>query len=247
MNRFETVEIVPGGTHYRMLQSDRLLLSIPGGVFEGYEPDTVFPPRWRARHASHPVRRLFWNPDTLEFLMTGLDAQPARFVESFGSASYRSFLQAVWIPAPPVVLSRPFWHPSDPYEPFDGPARTLSLRTQLGFRATLSGLRPPGEWVWVLNATDAYLDALGAGIEGLPPEAEAVREVALTPPLDLGDPRAAAALEELATQHVGALFPVLRGDRFAGAQALSLSHIHTAAALLEKRGIQCQEGAFWPH
>jgi hypothetical protein len=246
VTRFEAVEIVPAGTHYQLLQLGGLLLSIPRGVFDAYEPDTVFPPQWRPRVSSFPRRQLFWNPTTREFLMAGLDSRPARIVESFGSNPYRSFLQAVWIPAPPAVLTRPFWNPSDPYEPFDVPARTLSMRTQLSFRETLARLRPPEGCAWVLNATDPYLEAHGAGTGDPAPDADIVREVTLTPPLDLRAPEATTALEALATQHVGAVFPVLRGNRFAAVQALSLSNLHVAAALLEEQGIEYHEGEFWP-
>lgn len=247
MGRFETVRILPRGGHYDLHQGDRLVFSIPTGLFEGYEANAVFPPHWRPLTPSHPVRRLFWNPASHELLMAGFEPNPARAVEAFGSTPFRSYLQALWIPEPPVLLTRPFWNPPDPHDSFDRSARTLSYRTQMDLRAALSRLRPPEGWTTVINAIDAYAEELGMGAEGTPAEPDGIRELSLTPPLDLTDEITGQALELLAIDHVGKAFPVLRGRFLAALHALSLSDLHSAAAALSRFGITSQEGAFRPH
>ncbi len=247
MPDFETVVIEARSGRYEVAQGEHLLLAVPAAVFERYEAEAVFPPAWAARQESHPVRRLFWNPQTAEFLMAGLEAHPARTVEGWGSTPYRSYLQGLWLPTPPVLLLRPFWNPSDPYEPFDAAARRRSFDAQSRLLRTLTGLRPPAGWSAILNATDPYLDALGVNAPGTPPDPEAIREVSLTPPGALTSAPIAQALEILATEHAGAVFPVLREGVLAGAHALILPALHAAQALLDRLGIPSQEGPYRPH
>jgi len=244
---FETVVIEARAGRYEVTQAGEVLLAVPAPVFDRYEASDVFPPGWRARSAGHPVRRLFWNPESTEFLMAGLEAHPARTVEGGGSTPYRSYLQGFWVPEPPVLLLRPYWNPADPYDAFDTPARLRSLRAQKRFLETLTGLRPPQGWTAILNATDPYLEALGVNATGEPADPDAVRELSLTPPAGLDSPTVAQALEILATEHVGSVFPVLREGVLAGAHALSLPAAHAAQALLDRLGIPHQEGPFRPH
>lgn len=244
---FETVVIEQRKGRYEVVQGEEVLLAVPAPVFESYEAASVFPPAWEPREVSHPVRRLFWNPDTAEFFMAGLEAHPARTVEGWGSTPYRSYLQGFWIPAPPVLLLRPFWNPSDPYDPFDAAARRRSFVVQTRLLRILGGLRPPEGWSAILNATDAYLEALGVEGGRALPEPDAMRELSVTPPVSLTCERAARALELLGTEHAGALFPVLREEALAGVHALTLSAFHTAQALLDRFDLPHQEGPFRPH
>ncbi len=244
---FETVLIEARAGRYEVTQAGECLLAVPVSVFDRYETDHVFPPGWQARVPAHPVRRLFWNPQTTEFLMAGLDAHPARTVEGAGSTPYRSYLQGFWIPEPPVLLLRPYWSPADPYDPFDAAARQLSFRVQWRFREILTGLRPPAGATTILNATDPYLGALGVNLDGTPVDRDALRELSLTPPAPLGSPAVAQTLEALATEHVGAAFPVLGEDTLTGVHVLSLASLHAVEALLDRVGIPYQEGPFRPH
>lgn len=245
--RFEPVVIEPRGGHYRLAQGEELLLSMPRALFEAYEADSVFPPAWQSLDPAHPVRRLFWNPQTAEFLMAGLETHPVRTVEAFGTTPYRSYLQALWLPAPPLLLLRPHWNPPDPADPFDAPARRKSFEVQRRFLDLVGRLRPPPGWGAVLNATDPYLEALGVVPEGPGGSPEALWEVSLTPPapLDRGD--GAAALEELATACAGRLFPALRGGALAAVHALALRDQHESEALLTRHGLAHQRGPFRPH
>jgi len=244
---FETVVIEARSGRYEVVQGGTTLLAVPGAVFERYEPTAVFPPAWEARREGHAVRRLFWNPQTAEFLMAGLEEHPARVVEGWGSTPYRSYLQSLWVPTPPVLLLRPFWNPADPYEPFDAAAKNRSFTAQSSLLRILAGLRPPDGWSAILNATDPYLDALGVSASGAPPDPDAIREVSLTPPGSLASNAVAQALEALTTEQVGAAFPLLREGTLAGVHALCLPALHAAQALLDRLGIPHQEGPFRPH
>lgn len=247
MSAFETVVIEARSGRYEVTQAGEVLLAVPAEVFDRYEADDVFPPGWRDRAAAHPVRRLFWNPQTAELIMAGLDAHPARAVESRGSTPYRSYLQGLWLPEPPVLLLRPYWNPADPYDAFDMPARLRSFRAQWRFLEILSGLRPPPGWTAIFNATAPYLEALGVDLEGGPHDPEAIREISLTPPASLDSPTVAQTLEILATEHVGSASPVLRKGVLAGVHTLTLPAMHSVQALLERLGIPHQEGPFRPH
>lgn len=247
MTGFRTVVIERAGGHFQVTQDGRPLFLVPSGILERFSADSAFPPAWEAVEPGHPLRRLFWNPDTAELLMAGLEEHPARFAEAHGASPYRSYLQAIWLPEPPVLLLRPYWNPSDPYDPFDDDARRASFRAQWRFREILEGLRPPPAWTVVFNAVDAYLDALGVRVEGPEQGAEPVRELSLTPPLALSDPAVRSALEALATREVGRAFPVVRGDALVGAHALELGDLHRAEALLAEAGIAYQVGSYLPH
>jgi hypothetical protein len=247
MKPFEAVVIEPSGGRYQVLRGKQLLLSVPRDLFERYEADVVFPPQWKAVNPAHPVRRLFWNPDSREFLMVGLEAHPARTAESFGSTPYRTFLHGFWIPTPPLLLLRPHWNPADPYDAFDGPARRRSFEVQRRFLDLLGNLRPPEGWSAVLNATNSYLEALGVSVHGPAPDSDAIREVSLTPPGALGDDAVAEALDTLANEQVGEAFPVLRGDLLSGVHTLDLPTVHCVEAVLDRLGIAYQHGPYRPH
>ncbi len=247
MPAFETVVIEPRGGRYEVTQGGEILLAVPAPVFDRYETDGVFPPSWHSRAPAHPVRRLFWNPQTAEFLMAGLEAHPARAVEGSGSTPYRSYLQGFWLPEPPVLLLRPYWNPADPYDAFDTPARLKSFRAQWRLLEILTGLRPPAAWSAIFNATDPYLEALGVDLAGTPPEPDAVREISLTPPASLNSSTVVQTLEILATEHVGGAFPVLREGVLAGVHTLTLPAMLSVQALLDRLGIPHQEGPFRPH
>jgi hypothetical protein len=247
LSPFETVIIETRAGHYELTQAGEVLLAVPEAVFDQYEADDVFPMGWRPRSPGHPVRRLFWNPENAEFLMAGLEAHPARTVEGAGATPYRSYLQGFWLPEPPVLLFRPYWNPADPYDAFDTPARLRSFRAQWRLLQTLTGLRPPSGWTAIINATDPYLEALGVNTSGTPVDPDAVRELSLTPAAPLASPAVAQALEVLATEHVGAAFPVLREGVLAGVHALILPALHAVQALLDRVGIPHQEGPFRPH
>jgi hypothetical protein len=244
---FETVVIEPRGGHYVVAQGNEVLLAVPAAVFERYEAGAVFPPSWDGREESHPVRRLFWNPETAEFLMAGLGAHPVRTVEGAGSTPYRSFLQGFWVPSPPVLLMRPYWNPPDPYDPFDAEARRRSFHAQRRLLGILTGLLPPAGWSAILNATDPFLEAVGLDPAAAEADPEGIREVSLTPPGFLESGRVAEALEILATEHVGSLFPILREGVLAGVHALCLPALHAAQALFDRLGILHQEGPYRPH
>jgi hypothetical protein len=244
---FTPVVIDRAGGHYQLMQGRDVLLRIPGGLFAQYKADSVFPPLWRPREESHPVRRLFWNPDSREFLMAGLDAHPARLGEEFGSTPFRSFLQGFWIPTPPVLLLRPYWNPADPYDDFDRRARQTSFDAQWSFWNLLGRLMPPHGWNAILNATDPYLEALGVTLEGPPAEPEAIRELSLTPPGPVGDASIRKALEALAVENAGNCFPMIREGALCGVHTLCLPALHSAEALLRSLDITCQEGPFRPH
>lgn len=245
--RFDTVVIEQKRGRYEVAQGDEVLLAVPAAVFEAYDVESVFPPAWGVREPSHPVRRLFWNPETAEFFMASLEAHPARTAEAWGSTPYRSYLQGFWIPAPPVLLLRPYWNPSDPYDPFDAAARRRGFAVQARFLEILQGLRPPQGWTAILNATDPYLDALGVSAPGAAYDPEEIRELSLTPPAPLSLEAAAGVLDLLATEHAGTLYPVLRENALASVHALTLFALHTAQALLDRAGLPHQEGPFRPH
>ncbi len=247
MGAYEPVTIEAKGGHYELTREGGLLLKVPRNVFERYRSDTVFPPAWPAREEEHPVRRVYWNPDTREFLMAGLDAHPARTAELHGGTPFRSYLQGFWLPDPPVLLLRPFWNPADPYDPFDRAARSRSLRTQIAFVELLEGLRPPEGWAIVLNATQEYLEALGMGPRGTPGSPGEILSVSLAPPVPREDPAARAALEALGLDHVGDAFPVLRAGALAGAYALGLPSVHAVEAVFREHGLHYQVGPFRPH
>ncbi|GAB4264478.1 MAG: hypothetical protein Kow0092_16150 [Deferrisomatales bacterium] len=247
MERFETIVIEREGGHYTVKQAETVLLTVPAPVFERYEATSVFPPAWRSLQPSHPVRRLYWNPDTTEFLMAGLDAHTARTAEAYGTTGYRSFLQGFWLPHPPVLLLRPFWNPESPYDDFDTAARRRSFEVQQRFTGILFRLRPPAGWSAVLNATAPYLEALGVTPQGGPADPEAVAEVSLTPPGSLATPEVAEALRALAVEHAGEVCPVLREGVLAGVHALSRPAMHAAQALLDRFGLLHQEGPYRPH
>ena len=246
MGEFETVTIEARGGHYEVHQGGRLLFRVPRDVFDRYEPDAVFPPLWKAREEEHPVRRLYWNPRSRELLMAGLEAHPARTAELYGSSPFRSFLQALWIPRPPVLLVRPFWNPATPREPFGPEARKENFRIQREFLEILARLRAPRAWTAVLNATQPYLEALGAD-PGPHPEPGTVREISLTPPASLEDPAPREALRRFAVDHAGLLFPVVRPGLLVGIHALSLPACHVAEAVLQELDLLYQEGPFRPH
>lgn len=245
--RFETVVIEAQGGRYEVRRGDRTLLAVPRAVFEAHDADCVFPPGWRPLREAHPVRRLFWNPADAEFLMAGLETHPARTVEGWGASPYRAYLQGIWIPAPPVLLLRPFWNPATPYEPFDEGARRRSFDAQMAFVQILSGLRPPPHWTGVLNVTDLYLEALGVSPQPGAESAAEIREGAVTPPLSLDDGRARQALEELALRHVGEVFPVVREGCLAGFHTLTLAAVQSARVLLAGLGLDSQAGPYRPH
>ena len=247
MGEFQTVTIEARGGHYELVQGGEVLFRIPRAVFERYDAGAVFPPSWAPAAREHPVRRVYWNPRSLELLMAGLEAHPARTPELHGTASFRSFLQGFWIPRPPVLLLRPFWNPGDPREPFDRPARERSFQVQMRLVDILERLRPPPSWAVILNATEPYLEALGVDPDGPPPGPGAVRELSLTPPASLEDEAAREALEAFALDHPGTLFPVIRPGRLVGVHALSLPAEHTAEAVLRGLGLLYQEGPFRPH
>ncbi|MFU8856473.1 MAG: hypothetical protein ACNA8S_05635 [Deferrisomatales bacterium] len=247
MTHFETVVIEPRRGHYVLAQGTQTLLSVPASVFERYEASSVFPPSWAPKQPSHPVRQLFWNPDTLEFLMAGLEQHPARTAEGWGSAPFRSYLQGYWVPAPPVLLLRPFWNPADPEDPFDTAARRHSLEVQQRFLRLIGGLRPPAGWSAILNATAPYLEVLGVNRPGLPAEPGEILEASLTPPGNLSSAAAAQALERLATEQAGRVFPVLREGALTGVHALCLPDLLAAQAVLDQHGLLHQEGPFRPH
>lgn len=244
---FETVVIEARRGRYELRQGQQILLAVPRQVFENYRADCVFPPAWPPLGDGHPIRRLFWNPTDAEFLMTGLDIHPARAVEGAGGARYRAYVQGIWLPQPPLLLLRPFWNPHDPYEPFDEAARRRSFAAQMALVQVLAGLRPPSAWAQVLNATDLYLEALGVSPEASEQGPPQVREGALTPAAPLGNPTTQAALEELALQHVGEIFPLLRSESLAGFHTLTLGAVQTAQALLARHGFDTQEGPYRPH
>ncbi len=243
----QAVVIEREGGHYRIRRGDRTLLAVPVPLFERYEAQEVFPPRWRSLREIHPLRRLFWSPETREFLMVGLEEHPARTVEGHGSNPYRSYLEGFWVPSPPLILLRPFWNPASLDAPFDEAARQLSLRAQRTMIETLSSLRPPEDWGAVLNATAPYLEALGVSPHPASPEPEALREVYLTPPGNLDDPSVSRVFEQIAIEHVGSLFPVLRNRSLEGFHALCLPALHTAEGLLDEARISHQQSPFRPH
>ncbi len=246
--RFETVVIELRGGHYRVVRGDEVLLAVPRDVFEAYDADAVFPPAWQPRDTGgHPVRRLYWNPGTREFLMAGLQAHPARVAEGWGSTPYRSFLQAFWLPRPPVLFVRPFWQPGDPTAPFDEAARQTSFHVQERFVDLLGRLRPPPGWTAVLNATTPYLEAVGVSLDARPVGPDAVHELSLAPVPGPRDPHARAALEAVATGHPGRLFPVVRAGRLVAVHALDLPARHQGEAVLREHGLGYQEGPYLPH
>jgi hypothetical protein len=247
MSDFKTVVIQKVGGHYELTQTRVPLLRIPETGFMQYDAQTVFPPEWRSLEDSHPVRLLFWNPETAEYLMAGLEVHPARVAEGHGTSPFRSFLQGFWIPRPPVLLLRPYWNPADPYDPFDGDARRRSFGAQRRFLQILDGLMPPRGWTSILNATDPYLEALGVNSEGMPADPESIRELSLTPPARLDSPAVSKALEVLAVHHTGSCFPVLRDGTLSGAHALCMPALHSCAALFQSLSIPFQEGPFRPH
>ena len=247
MTDFQTVVIDRVGGHYHVVQGEDLLLRVPESVFQQFEADSVFPPDWRPLSESHPVRRLFWNPDTREFLLAGLEELSARVAEGHGTSPFRSFLQGLWVPRPPVLLLRPYWNPADPYEPFDQAARQMSFSAQWHFLEILGRLRLPPEATGILNATDAYLEALGVNAAGVPFDGEAIRELSLTPPESLEAPRVWKALEVIATEYAGTCFPLVHRGMLRGAHALCLPAIQSCEALFQSLSISCQEGPFRPH
>jgi len=244
---FRTVVIERDGGRLRLSQEGAVLLRLPASLLDRFAADSVYPPAWQALLPCHPVRRLFWNPTTDEFLMAGLEENPARVVEELGGSHYRAYLQGFWLPEPPLLLLRPYWNPEDPYDPFDDEARRESFRVQWRFREILGGLRPPQGWAAVFNAVDAYLDALGVAPEGPDGEPEELRELSVTPPAVLEDPTAKRALEALATREVGRVFPVVRDGALVGAQALDLDGLHRGEAVLAEAGLLFQQGPFRPH
>ncbi|MBI5442991.1 MAG: hypothetical protein HY900_17475 [Deltaproteobacteria bacterium] len=246
MGRFPTVVIDPAGAGFRVAQGGRDLLRVPAAVLEAYEADCVFPPEWGARGGASGERRLFWHPETLEYLMAAVEAHPVRVVEALGSEPYRSYLQGFWLPRFRALVLRIYWNPADPLDPFGEEARRESLRVQLRFLELLRGLRPPARWTAVLNATEAYLDAVGLnGADGLDPET--IRELSLTPPVRLATAEGARALELVGTRLASTCFPVLDEETLRGAYALSLQDLHTAEACLADLGLLTKEGAYEPH
>lgn len=247
MGDFRTVVIERDGGQFRLSQGGDALLRLPAGLLDRFSADAVFPPAWTALEPCHPVRRLFWNETSGEFLMTGLEDHPVRAIERLGASPYRSYVQGLWLPSPPLLLLRPYWNPPDPYAPFDGEARRESFRAQGRLCALLHRLRPPEGWTAVFNAVDDYLEALGVTVEGPGDEPEAVRELSLTPPAPLGEPEGRNALEALAVGEVGRAFPVVRGGALAGVHALDLGDLHRAEAVLAAAGLAYQVGPYRPH
>lgn len=231
------------GAHYRVVRDGELLFRVPGGVFESYQADAVFPPLWTPAAGPEPLRRLLWQPRSKELLMGGPESQPAGLAEVFGNSAFRAYLHGLWIPTPPTVYLRPFWHPGDPYEPFDLRARRASYEVQRGFLSLLASLRPPAGWCAVLNAVEPVLESLMGAAEEDP-----LRELSLTPPGQLADPRVRGALETLALEQVGGCAPVLRdGTLLVGVWAPSLRDQQAAEAALAEAGLLCQEGPYRPH
>jgi hypothetical protein len=236
------------GNAFRVTRDEELLLRIPRVLFDTYAQDTVFPPSWTdTTGVAHPVRRLYWNPRSRQFLMVGLERHPARVVESHGTTAYRSFLQGFWMPRPPVLLLRPFWNPADPAASFDVRARAESLDVQLSFYRLLAQMRPPRGWSTILNATDSYLEALGlTSIDGSS-EIEAIQELSLAPSPTLGSPQAIRLLNAFSQRHLKSVFPVLRGDALSSLHTLGLDARHGAEALLLELGTGYQLGPWQPH
>ncbi|HSH69805.1 MAG TPA: hypothetical protein VK997_07795 [Deferrisomatales bacterium] len=240
--------IEQSGGSYRLSRDGELLLVVPQALFDTYAQDSVFPPSWPdATGGAHPVRRLYWNPENRQFLMAGLERHPARVVEGHGLTAYRSFLQGFWLPEPPVLLLRPFWNPPDPYAAFDQQARARSLGLQLQFHRLLAQMRPPHGWATILNATDAYLEALGITSADGSSDPEAIHELSLIPPLALGRPPAVRLLDALSQEHLKTVFPLLRDGALCGLHTLGLDARHGAEALLETSGSLYQPGILRPH
>jgi hypothetical protein len=249
MSNFQTVVIEPIAGRYRVAQGGRTLFLIPRAVMEQFEPEAVFPPEWPSRESERlEVRRLFWEPNTLEFLMADFEAHPARLVEELGSAPYRAYLQSLWLPPSGALLTRIHWNPADPYDPFDEQARRASLRVQLQFVQRMAALRPPEHWTVVLNVVEAYLEAVG--LQGGPSSpAGELLELSLTPPLPWGNREGEGwrALEAAGVALAGDCFPVVRAARFCAVHALSLRDLQAAEALLNRQGVLTKEGSFDPH
>jgi hypothetical protein len=240
--------IEPRGDSYRVSRGDELLLVVPRELFDTYAQDSVFPPSWPdSTGDAHPVRRLYWNPATRQFLMAGLERHSARVVEGHGHTAYRSFLQGFWVPQPPLLLLRPFWNPPDPYAAFDRQARAESLHLQLRFHQLLAQMRPPRGWTAALNATDAYLEALGITAEDGSRDPEAIHELSLMPAQALGHPPTMHLLDALAQEHVKAVFPLLRHGSLVGLHTLGLGARHGAEALLQTSGTDYHPGPPRPH
>lgn len=233
---------------YRVSQGADPLLRVPQAVFERFDANCVFPPLWSAEGGIHPVRRLYWNPETHEFLMFGLDENTVvRSGDVFGPCGYRSFLQGFWLPTPPVVLLRPFWKPDTPYDPFDGDARHRSFRVQQRFLSLLDRLLPPDGYSAILNATEPYLEVLGLDPTQAPGNPDEIFDVSLTPAVSLTDPEAAAALEHLAVHQAGDCFPILRQGTLVGVHALGLRERLAVEGELLRRGLACREGPGHAH
>ncbi len=242
------VLIEQSGGSYRVSRGGELLLVVPRALFDTYAQDSVFPPSWPdTTGGAHPVRRLYWNPETRQFLMAGLERHPARVVEGHGLTAYRSFLQGFWLPEPPVLLLRPFWNPPDPYAAFDRQARSTSLDLQLRFHQLLAQMRPPPGWTTILNATDSYLEALGITSTDGSSDPEAIHELSLMPPQALGRPPAVRLLDALSQEHVRTVFPLLRDGALSGLHTLGLDARHGAEALLQASGTDYHPGILRPH
>lgn len=242
------VVIESHGGSFLVTRDGELLLRIPRSLFDNYAQDTVFPPTWMdTTGVAHPVRRLYWNPVSRQFLMAGLERHPARVVEGHGTTAYRSFLQGFWLPAPPVLLLRPFWNPADPFAGFDDRARMESLQVQLSFYRMLSQMRPPAAWTTILNATDSYLDALGITSLDGDNHPEAIQELSLVPPLALDQTPATQLLERLSHRHLRSAFPVLREGFLHSLHTLGLHSRLATEALLSDFGAEYQIGPWLPH
>lgn len=242
----QPVVIDRSGGHYQVVRGGEVLLRVPARLFERFEANSVFPPLWECPEV-HPVRRFYWNPDTLEFLMFGLDEEGVRSGDTFGPSGYRSFLQGFWAPTPPLLFLRPFWRPETPYDPFDAGARRLSYEVQLRFLRLVEQLRPPAGWGAVLNAVSPYLDALGLGAEGRPGDPDDILELSLMPPAPTKDPAVSALLERLAVEQAGDCCPVLRDGALAGVHALGRRELNAAEAAVAAAGLDCREGPPFRH
>jgi hypothetical protein len=247
MEDSQPVVIAKFGAHYHVAQGSDVLLRVPAEVFERFDTNCVFPPLWGAPQGIHPVRRLYWNPESREFLMFGLDEQTVRFGETFGPSGYRSFVQGFWTPSPPLTFLRPYWNPTDPYEPFDAAARRCSFHAQRSFLDLLARLRPPEGYGAILNTVAPYLDELGLNPEGQPGDPDEILELSLTPPAPLADSLTAAVLETLGIEQAGECFPVLRGEALVGVHALGLRELHVAERIITDAGLDCREGPALPH
>lgn len=250
MGRFEPVVIEKSGGHYAIRQGSDTLFMIPEDVFDAYEADAVFPPKWtaKAQAGQRPAPRyILWHHKSGELLMGSAGERPPLLAEVHGSHPFRSYLQAFWLPELSRMIIRVYWNPENPSDAFDTTARKENCSVQKQFIETIMRLMPPKNIIITLNAVDRYMRVKGLDGTGLETDPSQIYAAHLTPPSGLADEKTGSALTCLLTAMAGRVYPTITTEQLFLIETLSQTDLDDAKAKLAELGLTTDEKQQMPH